>query len=123
MIRPDVEVLKALADVAAVDILARLVDSAATQRELCEELGITQSTASRRLSDLERLGVVAHHGGHGAPYELVWPDRVEQLIRAAADLAADGLGRRAAEADALARGYRKARFAGRPLHRGGEGQP
>ena len=109
--RPDVVVLKAIADQGCVDILRSLLAGPATQKQLQAEHGINSGTLSRRMRELEQIGLVERERSHG-PYQLVFGEQIRTLVQAAADLGQLGMQRRADEATAYARDLRKEAFSG-----------
>jgi DNA-binding IclR family transcriptional regulator len=109
--RPDVLVLKAVADQSCVDVLRILLRGPATQKHLLEVLGLNSGTLSRRMAELETLGLVDRDRRRG-PYRLAFGEQTRALIQAAADLGRFGARKRADEADEYALGLRKEGFSG-----------
>lgn len=85
-----------LSDESYADILRVLLQKkGATQKELAENFGFGIPILSRRLVELESVGLI---GRKGSAYTVLFPDRTGALLQAAADLASDVLSRQAAEA-------------------------
>jgi DNA-binding HxlR family transcriptional regulator len=83
----DVELLKALAEQPSVDVVTRLLlEGPLRQRDLVSDPGLSAVTVSRTLHALEKSGVVRTFGKR-APYEVVFPEKTEQILQAVADLA------------------------------------
>lgn len=120
MDRPDVTLLKAVADRGCIDLLRALLDGPATQKQLIEGLGLNSGTVSRRMGELEGIGLVTRDRSHG-PYRLTLPAETRHFIQGAADLARLGLRSRLDEAEAHARGLRKAGLSGGHLRDRAEG--
>ena len=109
--RPDTTILRVLGDELSTAIVLLLLAEDATQKELGEELGATSPGVSRRMSELEALGLVSRDRSHG-PYMLAHSARVRTLLEAVADLAVCLTQTRADTAAAHARELRKAGLAG-----------
>jgi DNA-binding Lrp family transcriptional regulator len=64
-------------------------DEPQTQRQLTSELRYNSSTVSRRMKELEDLGIVArtHPGTPRAPYEILFPSKTRALLLTAVQLA------------------------------------
>ncbi len=109
MARADGKLYELLADEVCRTILRFLLRSRepTTQRALTAALPFNSSTVSRRMSELEDAGLVVRAGGH-APYSVLFPGEVRDLLLAGSDLARvthEGLARAvASEADELREG-------------------
>jgi DNA-binding MarR family transcriptional regulator len=57
-----------------------------TQKALTASLSYDSSTISRRMGELEDLGIVRRGSGH-APYRLQFREQIRDLLRAGAELA------------------------------------
>ena len=88
MARPDGKLFQLMADEVCHDILRRLLASVAplTQKALTAASPYDSSTISRRMGDLEDLGLVQRPSAH-APYHLQFREQTRALLRAGAELA------------------------------------
>jgi DNA-binding HxlR family transcriptional regulator len=84
----DGSLLSLVADDDGRQIIERLLDAPATQKELREELGLQSGVLSRQMRALEDAALVVRARSHG-PYVLLLPERTRALLQAAADLASD----------------------------------
>lgn len=109
--RPDVHLLRTLADAPTLEIVEVLLAAPATQKEISALVGIGSSAVSRRMAHLEALGIAAREHRHG-PYSLSFPERTRDLLEACADLTAYLLAARAEEAQRHAKSLRKAGMKG-----------
>lgn len=94
----DLRLLALLAEKPNVDLLQWLLaEGQLTQRELATRTGLGIPLLSRRLADLENFGLI----GRAMPdraYNALHPEKTSALLRLAAELASDVLGRQATEA-------------------------
>lgn len=113
MQQADGRLFSALADSVCRRALRFLLDSdgGLTQGELATRLAITSGTASKRLGELEALGLVERPSSH-SPYSVVFPAMTRALLIDGADLAATALERLAGDARAHTRDLRKDSMAG-----------
>lgn len=113
MQRADVKLFEVLADTVSVDLLQALVDAddPLTQSQLAAQLAISSGLTSRRMGELEGIGIVERRTSHG-PYAVVFPEATRDLLIAVADLAADAIGRQSATADSHRRELKKKRLDG-----------
>jgi DNA-binding HxlR family transcriptional regulator len=109
--RPDVTLLKAVADRGCIDLLRSLLDGPATQKDLMGRLGLNSGTVSRRMGELETLGLVVRDRAH-APYRLRHAPETRTFVQITADLAKLGMRSRYEESDAHSRDVRKAGLKG-----------
>lgn len=86
--------------------MTRLLAGDASQKELGADLNLASGTVSRRMKELESLGIVQRDRSHG-PYQIVLHRQVWQLLQAAADLARDVAAERATSADTHATQLRR----------------
>jgi DNA-binding transcriptional MocR family regulator len=86
--RADGKLYEVLADEVCRAILRGLLSSEEplTQRSLTAALPYNSSTISRRMADLEDLGLVLRSSGH-APYSVPFPEKTRELLVAGTDLA------------------------------------
>jgi DNA-binding GntR family transcriptional regulator len=107
MARADGKLFDLLADHACRVILAGLLKARRplTQRELIASLGLSSSTISRRLGELEDIGLV-ERASPRAPYVLVFEDKTRELMATALDLVSSATMRASLEADTEARELR-----------------
>jgi DNA-binding Lrp family transcriptional regulator len=99
--RADGKLFHVLADETCREILAvllRVFPEALTQRQLIASLGLTSSTASRRLGELEDLGVVERASSR-APYTLVFEEQTRSFMVAGLQIAAATAARVSLQAD------------------------
>jgi predicted transcriptional regulator len=121
MASDDVELLKCLADQAALDIVRLLlVDGPARQRDLAARLDLSAVAVSRALASLERAGVVQCEGSR-SPYELTFDEGVHTLVAAASDLSDYILRDKSERAKRRADELRKVRMSRRQHHDWGSG--
>lgn len=108
MRQPDGNLFELLADDVCRDLLRSMLreDEPQTQRQLTAALSLNSSTISRRMGQLENLGLVSRASSH-APYEILFPSKTRELLLAAAGLARLSRERQAAEAAAHERDLRK----------------
>jgi DNA-binding Lrp family transcriptional regulator len=113
MQRADGKLFGVLADHVCRDLLLALLgsDSPLTQTQLVAKLGISSGVVSRRMGELEGVGLVDRGSAH-APYDLPFPAETRQLLLDGARLAAGALRRRSDEAEAYARELQKDSMAG-----------
>lgn len=102
-----------LADSVCREALHLLLESedGLTQRELASSLGIPSGTASKKMRELEVLGLVSRPSSHRA-YSVVFPGRTRAFLDEGAEFAATALEWLAEEARAHARDLRKGGMAG-----------
>jgi DNA-binding GntR family transcriptional regulator len=107
MARADGKLFDLLADHPCRVILAGLLKARRplTQRELIASLGLSSSTISRRLGELEDIGLVGRASPR-APYVLVFEDKTRELMATALDLVSSATMRASLEADTEARELR-----------------
>ncbi len=84
--RPDVKILKALADDIRLRMLLVLLVKPATQKELGALARIPSGSSSRHLGELEKQGLIVRERAHG-PYHVVHPQQTRRLIQLANALA------------------------------------
>jgi DNA-binding Lrp family transcriptional regulator len=96
--------------------LRHLLDSdpPQTQRQLSVALGLRSSVISRRMKEIEDAGLVKRGSSH-APYDVLFPGRVRQLLTLGAELARDASKRQAEEDDEYAKEIRKGGMRGGAL--------
>ena len=95
----------------SLEIVQRLLlDGPLRQRDFVAVLSLSAVAVSRALNGLERLGIVRTDGKR-APYEVVYPDKTEELLQAAADLARFILADKLDAVDDRAKALRKGRMA------------
>jgi DNA-binding HxlR family transcriptional regulator len=82
----DVELLKAVADQASLDVVWQLLNGPRRQRDLAVELGVSAVAVSRTLARLEKEGLVRRDGPRAA-YDLTFPTQIRSLLEAATGLA------------------------------------
>jgi DNA-binding IclR family transcriptional regulator len=109
MARADGKLFDLLADHVCRLILAALVKAPGplTQQQLIARLGLSSSTVSRRLGDLEDMGLV-ERASRRAPYRLVYATQTRDLMATALEIAASTAARVSLEADTEARELREA---------------
>jgi len=113
MASDDVELLKCLADQAALDIVRLLLlEGPARQRDIAARLELSAVAVSRALANLERAGIVQCEGSR-SPYELTFDEGVHSLVAAASDLSDFILRDKSERAKQRADELRKARMSGR----------
>jgi DNA-binding IclR family transcriptional regulator len=97
--RADGKLFEVLADDVCRDLLRALLreDEPQTQRQLCAALKLNSSTVSRRMAEMEELGIVHRRSSH-APYEIQFPGKVREILLSAIGLRRMALERQAAEA-------------------------
>jgi len=106
----DAEILKVLAEQPSLDILRTiLIRGPLRQRDFVAMLGLSAVTVSRALNSLERSGIVCTDGRR-APYSVVFEDKTEALVQAAADLSEFILTDQAASAKERAKDLRRRRM-------------
>jgi DNA-binding HxlR family transcriptional regulator len=106
--RPDVYLHRALGDERCLLIVEHLLLAGpATQKEVANALDLDASTISRRMAELERLGIVRRNTRRG-PYELSHPEPTRNLIEGAAGIMSSVLGEQARVAEERSRALRKA---------------
>lgn len=108
MARADRKLFRLLTDEVCYDILRALLDEAEplAQRDLVRILGVASSTVSRRVNDLEDVGLVARASRHGA-CSLVYESTTRELLRSAAELMAMAHAKLSDDAIAAAQGLRE----------------
>jgi DNA-binding Lrp family transcriptional regulator len=113
MQRADGKLFGVLADHVCRDLLLALLgsDSPLTQSQLVAKLGISSGVVSRRMGELEGVGLVDRESTH-SPYDLPFPAETRQLLLDGAKLAASALRRRSDEATGYARELQKDSMAG-----------
>jgi len=109
--RPDVKLLKPLADDTRLEVVLELLERPATQKELGAYFGLPSGSMSRHLRELEGAGIVGRERAHGA-YRVLHPRQTRALIEAAAGLADELAARHSATATRNARDIRKAGLSG-----------
>ena len=89
MARADRKLFRVLGDEVCYAILLVLLDATnpLPQRELVRLLNVASSTISRRVNDLEDLGLVERASMHG-PCSLVYESTTRELLRSASELMA-----------------------------------
>lgn len=87
MARADRKLFRLLTDEVCYDILRTLLEESEplAQRDLVRILGVASSTVSRRVIDLEDIGLVQRASKHGA-CSLVYESTTRELLRSAAAL-------------------------------------
>jgi DNA-binding MarR family transcriptional regulator len=110
---PDGKVFDVLGDDDCREIIDRLLESAEplTQKRLMADLGMKSSLVSRRMGEIEDAGLATRTSSH-APYDLLFREKVRQLLELGADLASEVADRRATEAKAHVNHRRKRRMRG-----------
>jgi len=113
MRRADGKLFGVLADPLCRALLHALLDDELplTQRQLIAKLSVSSGVVSRRMGELEGIGLVDRPSSH-APYALVFPSETRHLLVEGAKLAARALERQADEAKAYARDLQKDSMAG-----------
>ncbi len=113
MPRADVKLFEVLADQVCLGLLRCLLnaDGPLTQSQLAAKLAVSSGIVSRRMGELETIGIVERASSH-APYTLVFPSETRGLLSGAADLAANAYGGLHADAAAYARELKKESLAG-----------
>jgi DNA-binding Lrp family transcriptional regulator len=104
MARADGKLYELLADHACRVILAALLKApgAMTQRELVASLSLSSSTISRRMAELEAIGLIEHDSAR-SPYRLTFEEKTRALMKIALELGAAVAMRESFEADTGAR--------------------
>jgi DNA-binding Lrp family transcriptional regulator len=104
MARADGKLYELLADHACRVILAALLKGpgAMTQRELVASLSLSSSTISRRMAELEAIGLVEHDSAR-SPYRVVFEEKTRALMKVALELGSAAAMRESFEADTEAR--------------------
>jgi DNA-binding MarR family transcriptional regulator len=108
MARADGKLFDLLADHVCRLILAALIKARGplTQQQLIAKLGLSSSTVSRRLGDLEDMGLV-ERASRRAPYRVVYERQTRDLMATALEIAASAAARVSLEADTEARELRE----------------
>jgi DNA-binding IclR family transcriptional regulator len=108
MARADGKLFDLLADHVCRLILAALIKEPGplTQQQLIAKLGLSSSTVSRRLGDLEDMGLV-ERASRRAPYRVVYEKQTRDLMATALEIAASAAARVSLEADTEARELRE----------------
>jgi DNA-binding MarR family transcriptional regulator len=108
MARADGKLFDLLADHVCRLILAALIKAPGplTQQQLIAGLGLSSSTVSRRLGDLEDMGLV-ERASRRAPYRVVYEKQTRDLMATALEIAASTAARVSLEADTEARELRE----------------
>jgi len=96
--------------------LLHLLDSGEplTQGQLSSALNIRSSVISRRMKEVEDAGLVKRESSH-APYDVLFPSQVRELLTRGAELARDASKRQAEEDDEYAKELRKGGLRGGTL--------
>jgi DNA-binding Lrp family transcriptional regulator len=104
MARADGKLYELLADHACRVILAALLKAPGTmtQRELVASLSLSSSTISRRMAELEAIGLVEHDSAR-SPYRLAFEEKTRALMKVALELGSAAAMRESFEADTEAR--------------------
>lgn len=107
MRQPDTKLFKVFAEEDCRLILNELLESdePQTQRQLSATLKLKSSVMSRRMAEIEDLGLVMRVSSH-APYEVLLPAMVRQFLDLGAELASEAIRRQAEEAGAHAKNRR-----------------
>lgn len=107
MRQPDTKLFRVFAEDDCRLILDQLLESKEpqTQRQLSAALKLKSSVMSRRMAEIEDLGLVMRESSH-APYEILLPTMVRQFLDLGAELAGEAIGRQAEEAKTHARNRR-----------------
>jgi DNA-binding IclR family transcriptional regulator len=110
MARSDRKLFRLLTDEVCYGILRALVESPVplAQRELVRRLDVASSTISRRIIDLEDIGLVERGSKHGV-CSLVYESTTRELLNAAAELMAMAHAKMSDEASAVANALREPR--------------
>lgn len=113
MARSDRKLFRLLTDEVCYGILRALVESPVplAQRELVRRLDVASSTISRRIIDLEDIGLVERGSKHGA-CSLVYESTTRELLKAAAELMAMTHAKMSDESSAVANALREPRSPG-----------
>jgi DNA-binding MarR family transcriptional regulator len=108
MARADGKLFDLLADHVCRLILAALIKEPGplTQQQLIAKLGLSSSTVSRRLGDLEDMGLV-ERASRRAPYRVVYEKQTRDLMATALEIAASTAARVSLQADTEARELRE----------------
>ncbi len=94
----DLRIFALLSEEPYADLLQILLqEGELNQKEIAERIGSGMPLLARRLSELESVGLIGRMSS-GRSYVVLHPERTATLLRAAADLASEVLGRQAAEA-------------------------
>lgn len=98
------------------EALGRLLDSPRplTQGQLSKALKLKSSAISRRMKEVEDVGLVQRSSSH-APYEVLFSKQTRELLVLGAELARDAMARKAEEDDEYARALRKGGMRGGSL--------
>jgi DNA-binding IclR family transcriptional regulator len=102
-------VLAALGSPEGLDLVLELLDNAGGVRELEDRAGVAKATASRRLEDLARAGVIFRPRPK-APYEIALPEETRAFLDAASTFSQQILEARRDSERSLQRRIRKSRF-------------
>ncbi|MDA0179710.1 winged helix-turn-helix domain-containing protein [Solirubrobacter phytolaccae] len=104
--------MAALGDPERWQIVLRLLESDATQKQLSAELGLSSATLSRRMNELELMGLVARERSH-SPYVLLFRQPVLKVLQAGAELAEAVSTRQATVDQAKTKDLRRLEFLGK----------
>jgi DNA-binding HxlR family transcriptional regulator len=97
--------------------ISHLLDSEQpqTQRQLSDALELRSSVISRRMKEIEDVGLVKRPGSTHTPYDILFSVQVRQLLILGAELARDASRRQAEEDDEYAKKRRKSGMRGGTL--------